>query len=454
VGPDSRIVILGAGPTGLGAAWRLRERGYEAFTLYEADTHVGGLARSFVDEAGFTWDIGGHVQFSHYPYYDAVLDAVVPADQWLQHERSSWVWMQNRFIPYPLQHNIHRLPPHMAEHCLTGLRGRPADGPDLHACSFREWIDSCFGSGLAECFMLPYNEKVWGFPAETMSATWIGERVARPDLDVILESMQTGQDNISWGPNRTFRFPLTGGTGSIFERVAAHLALGNHLRLAHSMTCWSPSEQRLDFDNGDSTHYDALINTIPADVLLACAEGRPDYAVLSRGFRRSATNIIGIGIRGRVPPHLADKCWMYFPEPDLPFYRVTVFSNYSPRNAPDGCWSLMLEVSESTSKPVDQARLVDDVMAGAMVSKLLTPGDDIVSCWHHRVAHGYPTPWLGRDAHLTAVEAALRPANVWSRGRFGAWKYEVANQDHSFMQGVEAVDSILDGTAEVTLTQP
>ena len=342
----------------------------------------------------------------------------------------------------------------MADHCLAGLRRRPAVALDLNACSFREWIDSCFGDGLAECFMLPYNEKVWGCPAEDMNATWIGERVARPDLDVILKSMKTGQDNISWGPNNTFRFPLTGGTGGIYERVAAHLELGNRLRLSHRMNRWNPSKRRLDFDTGESTHCDALINTIPANVLLARAEGRPDYAALSRDFRHSATNVVGIGIRGRVPEHLADKCWMYFPESDSPFYRVTVFSKYSPRNAPNGCWSLMFEVSESACKPVNQARLIDEVIAGAVSSKLLNPTADIVSCWRYRAEHGYPTPWLGRDAHLAAVEAALRPAGVWSRGRFGAWKYEVANQDHSFMQGVEAVDNILDGAAELTLTQP
>jgi protoporphyrinogen oxidase len=302
--------------------------------------------------------------------------------------------------------------------------------------------------------MLPYNEKVWGCPAEDMNATWIGERVARPDLDVILKSMKSGRDNISWGPNRTFRFPLTGGTGGIFKRVAKHLVLGERLQLSHGMNRWHPGRQRLDFDTGASTRYDALINTIPASVLLARAEGRPDYTALGQGFRHSATNIVGIGVRGRLPEHLADKCWMYFPESDAPFYRVTVFSKYSPRNAPDGCWSLMLEVSETASKPVDQACLVDEVMAGAVRSKLLKPTDDIVSCWCHRVEHGYPTPWLGRDAHLAAVEAALRPVKVWSRGRFGAWKYEVANQDHSFMQGVEAVDNILDGAAELTLSQP
>jgi protoporphyrinogen oxidase len=65
-GSEPRFVILGAGPTGLGAGYRLKELGRRNFTLYDRNPYVGGLAHSFTDEKGFTWDIGGHVMFSHY----------------------------------------------------------------------------------------------------------------------------------------------------------------------------------------------------------------------------------------------------------------------------------------------------------------------------------------------------------------------------------------------------
>ena len=82
-----RVVILGAGPTGLGAAWRLRELGHEDHRVLEAADAPGGLAGSVVDESGYTWDLGGHVHFSHYAYYDRVLDACVP--RWLWHARAA-----------------------------------------------------------------------------------------------------------------------------------------------------------------------------------------------------------------------------------------------------------------------------------------------------------------------------------------------------------------------------
>jgi protoporphyrinogen oxidase len=71
-----RIVILGAGPTGLGAAYRLKELGYSNFVVYDRHNYVGGLSHSFTDDQGFTWDIGGHVMFSHYTYYDKCFYAI------------------------------------------------------------------------------------------------------------------------------------------------------------------------------------------------------------------------------------------------------------------------------------------------------------------------------------------------------------------------------------------
>ena len=68
--------------------------------------------------------------------------------------------------------------------------------------------------------------------------------------------------------------------------------------------------------------------------------------------------------------------------------------------------------------------------------------------------HGYPTPSVGRDEVLTKALPWLKSQGIWSRGRFGAYKYEVANQDHSLMLGVEAADNMLYGSKELTLTHP
>lgn len=114
----------------------------------------------------------------------------------------------------------------------------------------------------------------------------------------------------------------------------------------------------------------------------------------------------------------------------------------------------MLEVSESSMKPVDSASLLQDSIRGLVNTEMLRPDDEIVSVYHRRFDHGYPTPTLEREGALKQLLPALEAKGIHSRGRFGSWRYEVGNQDHSFMLGVEAVDGIVNGATELTLNYP
>lgn len=446
----TRVVILGAGVTGLGAAWRLQELGHTNFTVYESRPYAGGLASSFVDDRGFTWDIGGHVQFSHYPYFDDLMDTLLPGE-WLSHERESWVWIRDRFVPYPFQNNIRHLPPEDMRTCLTGLR-EARQTPAAARRTFREWIDATQGAGIADLFMLPYNFKVWAFPAERMSCTWLGERVALPDLQRVEENIRLGRDDRSWGPNHRFRFPLRGGTGEIWKRLCARIDPAR-IALETALTAIDTTTRSLTFRDGRTDRYDVLISTIPLDKLLVASD-MPDTSAAGR-LIHSSTHVFGIGLRGQPPGSLRTKCWIYCPEPKTPFYRVTVFSNYSPHNVPDASrfWSLMFEVSDSPYKAVNPATIQREVVEGAIAAGFIGTDADIVDLWYHAEPYGYPTPSLDRDDALEVLEA-LEARGVYSRGRFGAWKYEVSNQDHALMQGVEAVNRILHGEEERTIRYP
>jgi hypothetical protein len=147
---------------------------------------------------------------------------------------------------------------------------------------------------------------------------------------------------------------------------------------------------------------------------------------------------------------------MYFPESHSPYYRVTVFSTYSPRNVPDGegYWSLMAEVCDTAHRPVDVEGLRKWTLDALLADGLIAEDSELVSYWHRRLDHGYPTPFLERDQTLEAILPELESRRVYSRGRFGAWRYEVSNQDHSFMQGVEVADRLLGIGEEVTLHRP
>ncbi len=105
-------------------------------------------------------------------------------------------------------------------------------------------------------------------------------------------------------------------------------------------------------------------------------------------------------------------------------------------------------------KPVDQETLLQECIRGLVNTEMILPEDEIVSTYHRRFNHGYPTPALEREGVLKELLPKLQDMDIWSRGRFGSWRYEVGNQDHSFMLGVEAVDNIVNGAVELTLNYP
>lgn len=447
-----KIVIIGAGPTGLGAAYRLKELEYNDFQLYERSPHIGGLASSFTDSAGFTWDIGGHVMFSHYKYYDQVFDKLMGDDfQW--NMRESWVRMFDTWVPYPFQNNIRYLPREVCYECLVGLVEAQYRSDHSKAKNFGEFMDAVFGPGIVKHFMKPYNFKVWAHPAEMMNKEWIGERVAVIDVNRAIRNVVLGTDDFGWGPNNRFKFPLSGGTGEFYRRFAKPLE--GHVNLNKSIEFINLKRKEVRFTDGEVVRYDRLISTMPLDklcnVVLNGDVPRP-IKQATASLRHSGGYMVGIGIRQPCP---STKSWMYYPEDNCPFYRVTYLSNYSPHMTPDNSrhYSLLCETSYSEFKPVDGKRIVDETIQGLINSGMISEKDkdDIVDTWVYKADYSYPTPSVERDGILAQAIPFLEQHGIYSRGRFGMWKYEVSNTDHSLMQGVELINRLLLEEPETTI---
>jgi protoporphyrinogen oxidase len=286
-----------------------------------------------------------------------------------------------------------------------------------------------------------------------MSKGWIAERVSVVDLDRIERNIAEQRDDLGWGPNNIFKFPKYGGTGAIYEGIAKPLLEKIHLQ--HEMMEINLEQKTVAFSNGRLERYDVLINTSPLDLLVAKCRNIPESIADAAGnLIHNGGLIAGLGFEGKRDD---SKCWMYFPENNSPFYRVTNFHNYSRFNVPDGdaerYFSLMCETTYSSHKPEDKTRIVESTIQGLVNSGMIDEGQKayIASRYLIDIPYSYPVPTLGRDKSLATIQPYLESRSVYSRGRFGAWKYEVGNMDHSFMQGVEVVERLLKGTDESTL---
>ncbi len=440
-----RIIIVGAGPTGLGAAYLLNKLGYKNWAIYEKEDKVGGLSSSFKDKKGFTWDIGGHVMFSNIEKFNSLADLLL-GDHFISHERESWIRMMGRWIPYPFQNNIRHLSRIKVLQCLLGLIQTQQNTKKI--TNFKDWILKTFGQGIAENFMFPYNFKVWAFPLTIMDYGWIAERISPVSIEKIIENIIMEINDTGWGPNNQFKFPLYGGTGGFFNCFKPFVK--NNFYCCHQAKSIDIDSQVITFNNGKTDCYDFLINTAPIDLFVQLLHSqKEDMERVHKQAGKLLHNgvyIVGIGLKKHME---STKCWVYFPDENIPFYRMTYFSNYSPNNVPFGdittYSSLMCEVSFSSYKYVSESEVIDSVIQGLITAKILGNDDKnkIISTWKYKADYAYPVPSIGRDDVLVEIQTILERNRIYSRGRFGAWKYEIGNMDHSVMMGMEVVNRIL-----------
>lgn len=424
------FLVIGAGTTGIGAAVRLTELGIDHLVV-DGGQRIGGMSASITDDAGFTWDLGGHVLHSHFEDFDR---AVAASGIALNHvTRNGWVWMRgdgpDSLVPTPIQQQ---------------LREWPIDlQPDAPVNHLADYYRNNFGSRLYEEFFEPYNRKMWTLPLDQIDDEWTSLRsgsAARNVPALTLAGTTTAAAS-------TFPYPV-GGTGALWQAVHDTMMTPDSVRLGTRVLEVDPAARRAHLDDGSTVSFRYCISTAPVTTALNWI-GWTDRAATLRASRLHA---VGIGFDGDPPPALADKTWLYCPDEAVPWYRATMLSNYDEANAGPGRWNILCEVPVFDETPVSAA----DAVAGVLASLRQLGADPARAAARFvtTLEHGYPVPTLGRDELLREADKQLLAHGIYSRGRFGGWRYESSNQDYGYVQGRQAVDHALYGTAEDVYWHP
>lgn len=459
-----KVAILGAGPTGIGAAWRMSKKlpaGRDdsfapPFLLLDASPTPGGRAASCTTPEGFTFDYGGHVLFPHPEYAEFIelLDRVVPA--WHCSTPIRGVWLGDRLIPTPVQRNIHRLPLPTLAACLWGLARRSPLDDSAGEPNLQAYLESQFGKALTRHVMAPLNRKMWAHEPSALGSAWSSSHSGSKERNIpqvgglqVLRNLLLNRDDPGWNATTVVRYPREGGMGAIWQGLF-NLIPEFCRRLGTAVLKINAAKKELHLSDGSVVRYERLITSIPLDALLRLMDDQPRLQARAVEFRPARVQLCGLGLEGPIPEILRGVHAFSVPEPEIPFWRVNMPSNFSPGNVPANkdSWSILCETSIS---PGSDLRFEPAQIESALRRmNLLTPTTKVVSTFSAELDHGYPVPFAGRDALLHDVQKQLEDLNIYSRGRFGGWRYEVSNQDHAFTQGIEVVDRLFENTLERT----
>lgn len=429
-----RILIVGAGPAGLGCAWALHKTGHQNFQVFERNPYPGGLGASFRDEKGFRWDIGAHLHFRRQPEYVGLLDAAL-GDGWVARPTASRIWTHGRFIPHPFQLHVRHLPSPVKERCLAGLQeAKDRNGDAPVPANFEQWMRTVYGSAITDEFLAPYCRKAWSYNLADMSAGWALKRFPPGDTDRCI----AGESE----PRPAPPYPLTGGNGAVWVWLADRLR--SRIVYSKAVSGLDTRTRSVSFSDGTAERYDALVSTMPLDELIARSD-LSEFHGQAKSLRYTSVVAIGLGLRGPVPPVFHDVGWIFSAEPEVPFYRVTVHSNLSPHNVPAGAdhWSLLMETAHKPGNVPPAEPLIRASLAALSRWGISVRDEDLADTWVYEVDHAYPVPSLGREEAVDPILRALRDRGVYSCGRFGAWRYESANQDDCFVEGIANASSLI-----------
>lgn len=424
--PQRPVVVLGAGLTGLSAAYHLRR----PCVLVEQAERVGGHTRSFRQD-GFTFDVTGHWLHLRDPQTRALVDGLFSSGELVTIDRRTRVCTHGVSLAYPFQANLHGLPLAVVQECLLGVveaRERAARGEAV-GTRFSAYAEARFGRGIARHFFVPYNAKMWAEFAEQLTAEWVSRFVPVPDVgQVIGGALGLRQEGL--GYNAQFVYPRAGGIDALPERLRAGLGAGVELRLGCGVEEVEPAAMRVKLTGErDWRGYSALVSTIPLPVLIARTPSAPAVIKEAAGrLRWLRWRYLDVALRA---PAAVDWHWAYVPELRWPFFRVGVYSNAVAGMAPAGCSNLYVELADRDG-PLDVAGVISALVAIGVVAR----AEDVLFVQERRIEYAYV---VFDDEHAAAVreiQGWLASVGVRSCGRYGAWTYN--SMEDSMIAGREA----------------
>lgn len=493
IGAKSREVIIGAGPTGLSAAYHL---GKDALVL-ERNERVGGWCRS-LQVNGFTFDYAGHIMFSKDPYVHELYRMLL-GDNVHWQDREAWIYSKGVYTRYPFQGALYGLPPKVIKECIMGAiearfgslsksvpadasapviaisngkaGGRPANGFHLesNACAVEEKGDCCadgllelntplsapenskpaqenfeqfiyrtWGAGIAKHFAVPYNRKLWAVPLTEMETSWLGGRVPLPDLEEMIDGALTPVPK-PMGPNARFGYPLRGGFQALMDAFLPHIE--GEIRTNAEVAAIFPKDKRIQLRNGETVCYRNLISTMPLPTLIRMIgpEAPPSIHRAAEGLRYTSVCCVHIGA-GR--PDITEKHWIYYPE-DTVFHRIFVQGNASPYCNPPGGFGFTCEITYGPRKrlPCEGQDLIDLCVRDARRAGFLREDDKIRATAIIDMPFAYVVYDHNRAARVQRIREWLSEMDIVLAGRYSEWEYY--NSDHAFIAGKRAAEQIL-----------
>ncbi len=428
-----RIYVLGAGLSGLSAAWHLKKKGI-ACHVFEKEKELGGLCRT-KNTGGFTFDYDGHLLHFKHAYTFNLLKNLL-GNNLVAHKRSAWIYCYDKYIRYPFQANLYGLPHPVIKDCLVGFIQAQENNPlrENKADNFLDWINQVFGKGIAGNFLIPYNTKFWTIPPNELTCEWIDDFIPVPSLRQIIEGT-IEESKRQLGYNTQFWYPKKGGINQVALALAGSI---KNVYTDSKITGIDFDSKEIRLASGNKERFDYLISTIPFLDIAYIARNLPEnIAALFKKLRCNSIFNLNLGIDKKDD---LKRHWVYYPQKEICFFRVGFFHNFSSCLAPPDKSSLYIEVAYSENMPIDKSEIVCRIKKDLRKVGVIGKDDKICVEDINDIKYGYPIYDKNYSLARKEILKFLLKNNIIPCGRYGSWRY--MSIEESVLDGMHAANRI------------
>ncbi len=337
-----KYLILGAGAAGLSFANYLKQNGEDSFLVLEKEKEAGGLCRS-TDVDGAPLDIGGgHFLDVRRPQVNRFLFGFMPEEEWDRYERDSKISFDGGYIGHPFEANIWQMSAGKQKEYLDSIAKAGCNRGEKMPDEFVDWIYWKLGERIAEDYMLPYNEKMFGGNLNILGTYWL-EKLPNVSYE---ETKRSCMEKRAYGKqpgHAQFYYPKKYGFGELWRRMQE--AVEGRFVPDSAVEKLDAAAHRVYCENGTVYEGEKIITTVPWTVWEEIS-GMPEELWQDvKGLKHSSTQI------EYVPEKIDTTAqWIYYPQRDISYHRILVRHNFCPEAR--GYWT---ETNKERVEP-DQGR--------------------------------------------------------------------------------------------------
>ena len=412
---NNNTIILGAGISGLGAAYSLRQKGETPLVL-EKDETYGGLCGCFTID-GFTFDRFVHLSFAK---DERVLNIFnTSAKRIITHIPNPYNIYNRKWIKHPAQNNLYPLSAEEKSLIIKDFLSRPNNVEADKIDNYEQWLRIQFGNYFAEHFPMKYTKKYWMSEAKELETRWVGQRIYQPSVEEVIKGSQTADTPVTYYA-KEMRYPASGGYRQFFSLLAE----GTDIRYGQEVTNIDTTKKTVKTSDNTTYHFTRLISTLPLNLYPSLMPGMPeDIKTAARMLKATSGYHVSIALKTKdIPPYL----WWYIYDEDILAARVYSPSLKSPNNAPEGCSSLQMEVYCAENAFTEQE--LKERTVGKLIEIGIIKEEDIL--FTHIGFEAYANVIFDKNIYVCRekVRKYLISQGIEPIGRFGEWGYLWSDQ--------------------------